>query len=111
VGRWTYLDVGEISACFASRQGECIVYALYDIGKLIYVGRTVSIRERVWQHSRRFRFTGVKIRFAREESEQCDLERRLIARLKPEENVIFTGRNPQRGIKKPRCRSAYDDWY
>jgi excinuclease UvrABC nuclease subunit len=67
------------------------VYVLYDKdGFLIYVGKTVNLRQRMAAH-RSKRLSLAKARVVTSTKERSSIERRLIARLKPCRNVVDTG--------------------
>lgn len=83
--RWTQFAAEDIRKMPMSM---CI-YALYDGADLIYVGKTVNLRQRTEAHRQHRCFTRVKARMVANHFRLDYLERRLIVRLKPQQNKAF----------------------
>jgi hypothetical protein len=67
------------------------VYVLYREGRVVYVGQSGNIRERLQAHARRFVFDRVKCRRLRTRRSCQRVERQLLRRLRPVENRSFPG--------------------
>lgn len=67
-----------------------VVYAIYYVGQLVYIGQT-QLRSRFLSH-RSERFNSAKACVMPNQGERKALERLLISRLKPRFNHQFTGR-------------------
>lgn len=78
---WTVLDGG-----FPAWNYGGGVYALYQSGTLVYVGRTGNFRARLQAHRQRFAFNAIKVARIDESGEQKVVERRLLHRLRPAKN-------------------------
>lgn len=62
------------------------VYALYQGGELVYVGRTGNFCSRLRVHARRFPWEWCKLRVVSSTRQQMWFERRLLHRLRPTYN-------------------------
>jgi len=62
------------------------VYALYRDSRLIYVGHSGNVRDRLLGHRRRFRFDLAKVAPIGDRRERQRLERKLLFRLRPQCN-------------------------
>jgi hypothetical protein len=59
------------------------VYALYRESRLIYVGHSGNVRDRLLNHRRRFSFDVAKVAPTDDRRERQRLERKLLFRLRP----------------------------
>jgi hypothetical protein len=86
----------------------CGVYAIYESGeRLVYIGSSGNLRDRVrcQQQSRRFRSTIIKFR---ECLDRLALERRLVRRLRPSQNKVINVAQRVRGPQHFYGFNPYD---
>ena len=77
------------------------IYAMYDDNdKLIYIGQSKDVRERIRTHPKRAKFAYLKVRATDTIDERAKLEIRLIQRLKPKLNKqLFTKASVEETVK------------
>jgi hypothetical protein len=80
------------------------VYALYRGARLVYIGQSIDIRARfTTAYRRRQDLTMAKIKRVAIAAQLDRIERRLIRRLKPIDNVTHTGRPRRRQRRDASC--------
>lgn len=65
------------------------VYALYRDSRVVYVGHTGNVRDRLLTHRRRFVFDAIKVARIDSRRECQRLERKLLFRLRPSCNGVL----------------------
>jgi len=89
----------------AYRPNRWFVYALYRKDQLIYIGRTVRLRDRISCHRGRG-FDVAKVSECKTKQAQWQRERRLISRLCPGGNVQFRRSSGRQLMARKRLESA-----
>jgi len=83
-----------------------VVYAIYQYGELLYIGQTVNLRRRFLTYRDRYECSYSKVCVVPDKGERLALERKLIRRVRPVQNHVFTGR-PSRRHGTHVCALSY----
>ena len=65
------------------------VYVLYRKNRIIYVGRASNLKVRLACHASAIWFDGAKVKTIDDKWKQKAIERRLLYRLRPEQNAVL----------------------